>query len=334
MTIKADPRNATLLAGGRYDNLQNWAYESTKYSNTLPSFTLAYNILPDLIARMSGSKSMTRANPADLRQTILSIGDQGARQGNVTNPNLKPFQANNLDMSLEYYMTKEAYVSASVFAKDIISRPGSRIATYTLAQLDAMYGSVGLTEAQTQAVSASGGRDKHLVDITEPFNIDTKLKVRGIELTWQQPLDMLPVKGFGFTANMTLSRQKDEAKNAPPVAGVPPRTNNLTLYYERNGLSVRASRQYTSTVVVNTSTGLNSNLPVSAYAYQNARAQTDVSVSANLKRLVDFPYNTDLTLSAWNVNKAVTQTYTQFTNAIFDEYKPGAAYTLSLRTAF
>jgi TonB-dependent receptor len=334
LTVLADPRNAALTNGGLYDNLQNWAYESTKYSNTLPSFTLAYNILPDLIARMSASKSMTRANPADLRQTILSVGDQGARQGSVTNPNLKPFQANNLDMSLEYYMTRESYVSASVFAKDIISRPGSRIQTYTIAQLKQMFPTFGLTDAQQVAVTASGGDDKHFVDITEPFNIDTKLKVRGIELTWQQPLDMLPIKGFGFTANMTFSRQKDEAAGAPPVAGVPPRTNNLTLYYEQNGLSVRASRQYTSTVVVNTSTGLNNNLPVSAYAYQNARAQTDLSLSANLKRLVNFPYNTDLTISAWNVNKAITQTYTQFSNAVFDEYKPGAAYTVSLRTAF
>jgi outer membrane receptor protein involved in Fe transport len=119
----------------------------------------------------------------------------GARQGSVTNPKLKPFEANNLDLGLEYYMTREAYLSASFFAKDLISRPGQRISTYTQAELDALYGTFGLTPAQQQSVDASGGRDKHMVEITEPFNIDTKLKVRGVELTWQQPLDMLPVKG-------------------------------------------------------------------------------------------------------------------------------------------
>jgi outer membrane receptor protein involved in Fe transport len=96
------------------------------------------------------------------------LGDQGARQGSVTNPKLKPFEANNLDLGLEYYMTREAYVSASAFAKDIISRPGQRITTYTLAQLDSMFGTVGLTPAQQESVNASGGRDKHLVEITEP----------------------------------------------------------------------------------------------------------------------------------------------------------------------
>ncbi|MFZ6722878.1 TonB-dependent receptor [Undibacterium sp. Ji49W] len=332
LSVVADPRNATLKNGGQYDNIGVWAYETTSYSNVLPSATIAYNITPKLIFRASGSKSLTRANPADLRQTMLTIGDQGARQGNVTNPNLKPFGANNLDLGLEYYMTREAYVSASAFAKDIVSRPGQRIITYSLAQLDSMFGPVGLTAAQQQSVDASGGRDKHLVEITEPYNIDTKLKVRGIELTWQQPLDMLPVKGFGFTANYTYTNQKDEAPNAPPVAGVPPRTSNLTLYYERNGLNFRVSRQYTASHVVNTSTGLN--VPGGAYAYTTDRTQIDLSVGANLKRLFNFPYNTDLTLSVWNANKAISQSYTQFSNAVFDEYKPGAAYTLSMRTSF
>jgi TonB-dependent receptor len=285
-----------------------------------------------VILRASGSKSMTRANPADLRQTRLTIGDQGARQGNVTNPNLKPFEANNLDLGAEYYFTREAYVAFSGFAKDITSRPGTRTQTWSLAQLDQMYGAVGLTDAQNQSVIASGGRDKHLVEVTEPYNINTKLKVRGVEFTWQQPLDMLPVKGFGFTGNFTYTRQTDEKENAPPVAGVPPRTNNLTVYYERNGYSFRVSRQYTSTMVTNTSTGLN--VPGGAYAYSTPRTQIDLSGSINLKRAFGFAYNADLSISAWNLNNAISKTYTQFENAIFDENRPGRSYTVSLRSTF
>lgn len=332
LTAAADPRNATLQDGGRYPNVASWAYETTHFSNNLPSATLAYNITPNTIFRLSGSKSMTRANPSDLRQTRLSIGDQGARQGNLTNPNLKPFAANNFDAGLEYYFSREAYLAASAFAKDITSRPGLRVQQYTLGQLDGIYGTIGLTDAQQQSVTASGGRDKHLVEVTEPYNIDSKLKVRGVELTWQQPLDMLPVKGFGFTGNFTYTKQTDEAPNAPPVSGVPPRTNNFTLYYERNGLNARVSRQYTASHVVNASTGLS--VPGGAYAYTTERTQVDLSVGINLKRMFDFAYNTDLTLSAWNLNNAISQTYTQFSNAIYDEYKPGRSYTMSLRTAF
>ncbi len=328
---QADPRNATLQNGGLYDNEAVWVYETTKYTNLLPSFTLAYNLMPDLIGRASASKSLTRANPADLRQTSLSIGDQGARQGNITNPNLKPFKSNNFDLSLEYYLNREAYVALSGFGKDLVGRPGNRLVTYTLAQLDALYGTVGLTDAQLQAVTASGGRDKHLVEITEPYNIDTKLKVRGLELTWQQPLDFLPIKGFGFTANYTYTKQTDELPNALPVAGVPPRTNNLTVYYERNGLSLRVSRQYQSEHIVNASVGLST---PGAYMWTIARTQIDASAGVNLKQAFGFPYDASLNVSVWNATDAVSRTYVQFPGAVFDEYKPGPSYNVSMRVAF
>ena len=38
------------------------------------------------------------------------------RTGNVTNPNLNPFLSNNLDVAVEYYLSREAYLSASAFA--------------------------------------------------------------------------------------------------------------------------------------------------------------------------------------------------------------------------
>lgn len=333
LTAQADPRNASLANGGFYDNIGVWSYETTNYTNVLPSLTLSYNIMPDLIARASVSKSMTRANPADLRQTRISIGDQGARIGNVTNPNLKPFKANNFDLALEYYMTREAYVALSGFGKDLISRPATRQVSYTLAQLDAMYGTIGLTDAQNQAVTASGGRDRHLVEIVEPYNVDTKLKVRGVELTWQQPLDMLPVKGFGFTANFTYTKQTDTAANALPVGGVPPRTSNLTVYYERNGWSFRGTRQSTAAHIANASVGFSS-IVKDGYMWKTEQTQYDVSAGVNLKRAFGFKYDSSVNFSVWNANNSVSQTYVQFPGAVFDEYRPGRSYTLSMRTSF
>jgi len=54
----------------------------------------------------------------------------------------------------------------------------------------------------------------------------------------------------------------------------------------------------------------------------------------NLQKLIGFAYNTDLTLSVWNLNNAKSQNYTQFSNAIFDQNIPGRSYTLSLRASF
>jgi hypothetical protein len=169
------------------------------------------------------------------------------------------------------------------------------------------------------------------VEITEPINIDAKLKVRGVELTWQQPLDMLPVKGFGFTANYTYTKQTDTLPNALPVAGVPPRTNNLTVYYERNGYNFRVSRQYQSDHIVNASVGLSS---PGTYMWTTARTQIDASAGLNLKQAFGFQYDTSINLSVWNATNAISRTYVQFPGATFDEYKPGPSYTVSLRAAF
>ena len=53
----------------------------------------------------------------------------------------------------------------------------------------------------------------------------------------------------------------------------------------------------------------------------------------NLQKRFGFAYNTDLTLSVWNLNNAISQTYTQFPGAVFNQNIPGRSFTLSLRTS-
>jgi TonB-dependent receptor len=335
--IVADPRNATLKNGGLYPNTLSWEYETKFYNNVLPSGALVYNLTKDLLLRVAASKSMTRANPDDLKQTRITLNDQNLAGASVTNPNLKPFRANNLDIGLEWYYRKDAYFAAGAFAKDLIDRPQTMNNIYTFSQFQQKYNTTfSLTTQQQLVLNNDGGPDKHLIQVREPINISTRLKIRGLELTWQQPLDMLPVKGFGFTGNMTFVRQKDDTPNAAPVANVPERTSNLTVYYENNGLSVRVSRQYQSSMVTNVSTGIipPASTGQTAYAYSSGRQQVDMSVGANLKKLLNLSNNLDLTLSVWNLNNAVSQTYVQFPNAIYDQNKPGRSYTLSARTSF
>jgi hypothetical protein len=105
------------------------------------------------------------------------------------------------------------------------------------------------------------------------------------------------------------------------------------VYYQRNGLTARVSRNYTAEHVNNNSTGL-INVPGGAYGYAVARAQVDATVGVNLKRMFGFRYNTDLTLSVVNANNAIAQSYTQFSNAISDNNETGRSYTLSLRSTF
>ena len=333
--VVTDPRNATLANGGLYPNKIAFEYETRYYNNVLPAGALVYNLRNDLLLRIAASRSMTRPDPNSLKQTRYDTSDISLAKITVTNPNLKPFKSNNLDVGLEWYYTKEAYVAVAGFAKDLIDRPVTMSNVMSLSQYQQKYGyAVALTTTQQTVVDNDGGPDNHIVTVSEPVNIATKLKVRGLELTWQQPLDMLPIKGFGFTGNMTFVHQKDSTAGAPPVAGVPERTNNLTLYYEGRGFNVRVSRQYQSSMVTQTNTGISPPDGATAYAYQSGRQSIDLSLGANLKQLFDMKNNLDVTLSAWNLNNAVSQSYVQFPNAIYDQYKPGRSYTLSARTSF
>ena len=57
----------------------------------LPSGSLAYNLRPDLLARASMSKTITRADPTSLRALTASFSDPSAQNGTLTNPDLKPY---------------------------------------------------------------------------------------------------------------------------------------------------------------------------------------------------------------------------------------------------
>jgi len=61
-----------------------------------------------------------RANAADRNQPANQPPDRDART-NGGDPNLDPFRANQLDVSLERYLGKDGIYSGAVFYKDIVS---------------------------------------------------------------------------------------------------------------------------------------------------------------------------------------------------------------------
>ncbi len=77
-------------------------------------------------------------------------------------------------------------------------------------------------------------------------NADGKLKINGMEVGWVQPLDQfLPMRGFGFSANMTkINQSTSGAGNTSVALGVPKSSYNLTAYYEAKGVMLRVSQTF------------------------------------------------------------------------------------------
>lgn len=208
------------------------------YSQWLPSANFKYSINEDWILRLGASKEMTRP---DLGQLMggLSVqmlqtppGGTPIATINSGNPNLKPYLANAFDASLEWYFGPEALVSAAFFYKDVSNW------VFT-SQIN-----------ETHTINLTTGGTKDYVFLrTLPQN-GGGVKIKGLELSYQQPFTFLPAPwdGFGVTANYTFVDASDITNKATgdvvPVTGVSKNSYNASFYYEKPKFSVRLSYNF------------------------------------------------------------------------------------------
>lgn len=95
---------------------------STTKSKLLPSGSLRFAITPDLMARASYSETLRRPNFVDLNPAITYVKDVtniGYGTASGGNPNLKPTQSKNYDLSLEYYFGRSNAIYATWFRREI-----------------------------------------------------------------------------------------------------------------------------------------------------------------------------------------------------------------------
>lgn len=96
-----------------------------EYNNLLPAIDFRIEPADNVVARVSYSKTLARADYSNLfasqsagapnRPTVLG-GVTGGTQGN---PNLKPLVSDNFDISLEWYFAPTSYISGGFFYKKV-----------------------------------------------------------------------------------------------------------------------------------------------------------------------------------------------------------------------
>jgi TonB-dependent receptor len=95
------------------------------YSHVLPNIDLKLDLTDDLVARVSYSQTIGRAQYTSLfasttaatpnRPTALG----GQNSGSSQNPNLLPLESENFDVSIEYYYSEDSYVSVGFYDKTV-----------------------------------------------------------------------------------------------------------------------------------------------------------------------------------------------------------------------
>ncbi len=176
-----------------FSSTTNFVQSTTDYDydRLLPSFNISYTPIHQLIVRGAITRTLARPEYAQLAQnssaSIASNASGGLASETISNPNLRPRESTNYDVSIEAYPTPAILGSVALFRKDI----SNEIVTLTTTE---------------QGVSIPGATGVYALTITQPQNAG-KSQVQGVELNLvDSRFSFLPgfLSGFGARGNVAL----------------------------------------------------------------------------------------------------------------------------------
>ena len=228
---------------------------------------------------------------------------------------LKPFEASNIDVSLEWYLSAQSYASVAYFRKSVDN--------FIVSKVD--------QESFDGVVDPSSGSDTTapdsedqlaLFDVTRPVNGQTAV-VDGLELALQYQFD----NGFGVIANTTLINSnaeldRDDLSQAFALTGLSD-TQNVIVFYDSQPLQVRLAWNRRGEFLQS----LNQRQS-SEPTYVDSYSQLDASVSYALSD------NMSVFIEGINITEASVLKHGRYDNQMLLAQSPGARYSLGVRGTF
>lgn len=231
-----------------------------RYSNTLPSLNLSLNLPEDLIVRFAANRGMTRPNLQNFTLSSKIKFDTTDNLIELTLPRsfIKPFTADALDLSLEWYNRPGSSVALTLFEKKfkgsidtrlICPKNAGSLGTLTpsadgsICNLDTPF--FNPADQPVQPLPPAPQLPPvyyNQIEITETFNSSSIRTVQGLEFSVQQNLDFLPGfwSGFGTQASYTVLQNVGQQ----PLAGISKGSYNFITYWENKTFSTRLSYNY------------------------------------------------------------------------------------------
>ncbi len=220
-----------------------------KYTEILPSLNLKLEVEDDTFIRFGASRTLARArmdkmnanksfnfNPVN-NTTNATPELNSPWGGGGGNPKLRPWMADQFDLSLEKYFGEGGYVAVAGFYKHLENYifDSSEIFDFT------GFPTGGVTPVITKGL------------VSTPQNGNGG-KIYGVELSASIPGKLIAeeLDGFGalFSASFTDSSVKEFPDSKPiKLPGLSKTVVNATLYYENHGFEARISGRYRSDFV-------------------------------------------------------------------------------------
>jgi iron complex outermembrane receptor protein len=262
--------------------------EGRSYSNILPTLNLNFEIAENQFIRTSVSKVLSRPRMDDMRpnaRATFAYNDgqikstepkNGPWSGSAGNSQLKPYEANQFDLSYENYFSEDGYFSATFFYKDLVNwhRSSNELSDFSDVYIADLHKTnncyTGGVISSDTVIDCNDGGERLAPNILTGF-VETNTDgfegfVRGYELQASLPLRIAhdSLDGFGLMMSATFLDGKlyEHAGQAEgKVPGLSDESYSLTAYYESNGFEVRIAGTKRSDYVSETRGGSLSLVP-------------------------------------------------------------------------
>jgi len=233
------------------------------YTRLLPAANLAYDISDGLRVRLAASQAISRPTFGELSPAKDATSAQSGTYiiYDAGNPNLKPTEADQLDISFEYYPSNRLALTLAGFYKHITN----------------FVSTVPVDVLITPTAQPANQQQSFPFVEYQVVNGDAA-DVYGVELGGQYFLD----NGFGVQANLTYNRSRAKSGDVTTdLPGAIPFSANAKLFYEKNGIGAQVSYSYQSRYVYAQSGNL-AYLPVKEDPYHEMSASLSYDVTDNV----------------------------------------------------
>ena len=200
------------------------------YDGIYPSLNASYRLNERFTARLAYARTIARPDMAFIMpRAAVATADNanGQREITVVETGLTPWTANNYDLSLETYLSKDSYGSLSFFQKDIDDFFGQSSRPATPAEV-ALYGG---DPALTNYV------------IVKRMNAGAA-RIRGFELGYRHTLTFMPNWARGFQVFVNYTRLELDGTALADFSGFNPETLSYGFNFVRPRFSLKFNMSY------------------------------------------------------------------------------------------
>ncbi len=251
------------------------------YDGYYPSLHLTYEIRDNLLLRAAYAKTFGRPDYANIipATTIDENDTDPTAAGSLTirNTGLKPWTANNFDLSLEYYPEKGGQMIVGAFQKNLSDFWTTR---------------GGVVDA---ALAQELGIDPRYIG----WSVNTTInggdaKVSGWEFSVIQPLKFLPGWGRYFTVKANGTALHLSGDNTPDFRGFISKTGNFSLSFAKKpwvmnaNLNFRGRQKGTTATAAAIQTGAQYGTTTGFFEYYAPRWNLDLSAEYQLNKHFTF----------------------------------------------